>query len=202
MARRHRNVHVSRTKFYILVLSALGLERFRAVVVLCRPRLDPSDDHSVERKNSRSPCRCEQQADSPGAGITSHVEDLQDAPVRVSRRNERKAPLVYVGRPGANRGVTLRQIVGVRSQRNETQIWLDDGSRLSDSRSLSAWRALLPPARFPSLHRTAIVNPLHVAGLDKHAGAGFHWQDRVRIIEENWSVSRQHRKELVQRLGI
>lgn len=98
--------------------------------------------------------------------------------------------------------MTLRQIVGIRSQRNETQIWLDDGSRLLDSRSLSDWRALLPPARFPRLHRTAIVNLLHVAGLDKHAGAGFHWQVRVRIIEENWPVSRQHRKDLVQRLGI
>lgn len=119
---------------------------------------------------------------------------------RLARQDS--APLVYIGHGGTIRGIPFDQIVGIRSQRNDTMVWLDDGSVIVDRRPLAAWRDLLPQARFPSIHRTAIVNLNHVSGLDKHAGAGFHWQVRLRIVEDDWPVSRQHRKTVVERLGL
>jgi hypothetical protein len=117
-------------------------------------------------------------------------------------RKEASAPLVYLGSTnGRIRGVPLRMIVAIQSKRNETQLWLDDGSCEIDRRPLHAWRTLLPLARFPSIHRTAIVNLSHIAALDKHGGAGFHWQLQMRGIDAKWPVSRQYRKELVERLG-
>lgn len=114
---------------------------------------------------------------------------------------EDSAPLVYIGHGGTIRGITFSRIVGIRSQRNDTIVWVDDGSIIVDRRPLAAWRDLLPPARFPSIHRTAIVNLNHIAGLDKHGGAGFQWQVRLRIVEDYWPVSRQHRINLAERLG-
>ena len=120
-------------------------------------------------------------------------------PVSQAHRN---APLVYVGSGGAMRGVALAQIAGIRSQRNNSRVWLNDGACLVDHRSLSAWRALLPRAKFPSVHRTAIVGLRHVAQLDKHGGTGFHWQVRIRGVAQDWPVSRAYRRELVERLGL
>lgn len=112
------------------------------------------------------------------------------------------APLIYVGGGGNMRGIALAQIAGIRSQRNKTLVWLGDGSCLADSRSLASWRVLLPQAKFPSIHRTAIVSLRHIARLDKHGGAGFHWQVRIRDVEQDWPVSRACRKELMERLGL
>ncbi len=111
-------------------------------------------------------------------------------------------PLVYLSVGGGRiRGVPLRAIVAVRSDRNEARVWLDDGSVVIDRRPLHAWRSLLPAATFLTIHRTAIVHLVHIAGLDKHGGAGFHWELRLRAVEDRWPVSRQYRKELVERLG-
>ncbi len=111
-------------------------------------------------------------------------------------------PLVYLREGGGKiRGVPFRNIVALRSHRNETYIWLDDGSVANDRRPLNAWRALLPLANFPTIHRTAIVNIAHLAGLDKHGGAGFHWQVHIRGVDEPWPVARQYRNALVERMG-
>lgn len=112
------------------------------------------------------------------------------------------APLVYIGHQGGNRGVTLRQIFGVRSQRNETLVWLEDGTTALDRRTLTEWRVLLPPALFPSIHRTAIVQLNHISALDKHGGNGVSWFVRMRVIDEHWPVLRTYRRELVERLGL
>lgn len=115
---------------------------------------------------------------------------------------ERNAPLVYIGRGGSIRGIPFSAISGIRSQRDDTCVWLNDGSCILDQRTLAAWRALLPQARFPTIHRTAIVNLIHIAGLDKHGGAGFQWQVHMRGIDQDWPVSRPYRNNLVERLGL
>ena len=96
----------------------------------------------------------------------------------------------------------LRAIVAVRSMRNATRLWIDDGSVELDRRPLHIWRTLLPQASFPSIHRTAIVNLSHVAALDKHAGAGFHWQLRLRGVAEPWPVSRPHHRDADRPTGM
>ena len=122
---------------------------------------------------------------------------------RPRRRRSRRESAVAVPGHGAGRirGVPLRAIVAVRSMRNATRLWIDDGSVELDRRPLHIWRTLLPQASFPSIHRTAIVNLSHVAALDKHAGAGFHWQLRLRGVAEPWPVSRPHHRTLTDRLG-
>lgn len=131
---------------------------------------------------------------------TARYRDAQ-ADVAVTAE-ERGAPLVYIGQQGGNRGVTLRQIVGVRSQPNETRVWLDDGTTTLDRRTLTEWRVLLPPALFPAIHRTAIVQLNHIAGLNKHLGGGAQWLVHMRLINADWPVSRAFRRELVERLGL
>lgn len=117
-------------------------------------------------------------------------------------RKSPHAPLVYLSSGGGRmRGVPLQTIVAIRSNGNETRLWFDDGSIVIDRRPLHVWRALLPMGTFLTIHRTAIVHLIHILGLDKHAGAGFHWELRLRNVEERWSVSRQNRKELIERLG-
>lgn len=124
------------------------------------------------------------------------------APARDVADRGAKAPLLYLDTgAGRIRGVPLRAIVAVRSMRNATRLWIDDGSVELDRRPLHVWRTLLPQASFPSIHRTAIVNLSHVAALDKHAGAGFHWQLRLRGVAEPWPVSRPHHRTLTDRLG-
>lgn len=116
-------------------------------------------------------------------------------------RENANAPLVYLGGGKKIRGVPFHAILAIRSMRNETRIWLDDGSVVIDRRPLHAWRTLLPAASFPTIHRTAIINITHIAMLDKHGGAGFHWQLRIRGIDDIWPVSRQYRRDLLERMG-
>ena len=109
-------------------------------------------------------------------------------------------PLVYLRRQGGIRGVTLEQIVGLRSAHDYADIWLADGSRVLKSRSIGLWQSLLPPTDFQRVHRTAIINLTQVADLDR--GAGDRWRLRLRTIAEPWPVSRAYRQELLRRLGL
>lgn len=122
---------------------------------------------------------------------------------RSATPDEMNAPLIYLGKGGnVRRGAPLAAIMGVRSYGNDTVVWLTDGSIELDSRKLHRWRDMLPLAKFPSIHRTAIVNIAHIAGLNKHGGqSGFHWELSIRGLEEPWPVSRQYRRDLVHRMG-
>jgi len=109
-------------------------------------------------------------------------------------------PLVYLRRQGGIRGVTLEQVLGLRSAHDYTDVWLADGSRVLDSRSLGLWQSLLPATDFQRIHRTAIVNLTQVADLDR--GAGDRWRLRLRTVADPWPVSRAYRQELLRRLGL
>lgn len=117
--------------------------------------------------------------------------------------NERVSyqPLVYLTRQGKVRGVRLDDILGLRSNHNYTDIWLADGSVVSDTRAFGTWINLLPAAIFQQINRTAIVNLKHVADVDREAGSG-RWEVRLRMLDHRWAVSRPYRQALRQRLGI
>ena len=53
-------------------------------------------------------------------------------------------PLLYLRRAGEVRGVTPGEIIGLRSARDYTQVWLMGGSVMLDARPLGLWTALLP----------------------------------------------------------
>ncbi len=110
-------------------------------------------------------------------------------------------PLVYLTRQGRVRGVRLDEILGLRSNHNYTDIWLADGSVVSDTRAFGTWMDLLPTAAFQRINRTAIVHLKHVAEVDRQLTNG-RWEVRLRLVPQRWSVSRPYRQALRQRLGI
>jgi len=110
------------------------------------------------------------------------------------------APLIYLRRRGGVRGVTTDMIVGLRSARNYTEIWLADGSSVLDLRSLALWSALVPATSFLRIHRTTIANTMHIRDVERPANG--QWQAWTRGIRKPWAVSRPHRQELRKRLGI
>lgn len=112
-------------------------------------------------------------------------------------------PYVHLHMPGRSRGVRLSAIVGLRSAKDYTQIWLKDEAAVLDLRPLSFWTGLLPRSNFLRIHRTAVINLSHVTELDRHAGPTKQaWAVRLRRIDEPWAVSRPYRQELRSRLGI
>lgn len=113
---------------------------------------------------------------------------------------ENSAPLVYLSNRGVVRGVQPEIIVGVRSAGNYSEIWLEDGSMLLDSRSLGMWSSLLPTKIFLRIHRTAFVNTLHVVDVDRRKID--KWQIKMRSVDQAWPVSRSYRKQLRERMGI
>ncbi|WDZ80493.1 GAF domain-containing DNA-binding protein (plasmid) [Ensifer adhaerens] len=111
--------------------------------------------------------------------------------------------LVHLHMPGRTRGVPLSAIVGLRSAKDYTQIWLKDEAAVLDLRPLSFWTGLLPKSNFLRIHRTAVINLSHVTELDRHSGPTKQaWAVRLRRIDESWAVSRPYRQELRSRLGI
>lgn len=109
-------------------------------------------------------------------------------------------PLIYLRKQGSAVGIEPHAILGVRSARDYAEVWLHNGTKVLDLRPLALWAGLLPQASFLRIHRTAIVNLRHVQGLDRSAGD--RWRVAFRQLDETWPVSRPHRQELRQRLGI
>ncbi len=109
-------------------------------------------------------------------------------------------PLIYLSTRGIMRGVSPGSIVGVRSAGNYSEVWLEDGSMVLDSRALGVWSTLLPSEVFFRIHRTAIVNTLQVMDVDRrHLDK---WQVRMRSVASSWPVSRSYRTLLRARMGI
>lgn len=111
-----------------------------------------------------------------------------------------QVPTLYLSMRGVVQGVQPESIVGVRSAGNYSEIWLENGSMVLDSRSLGVWSTLLPEKHFFRIHRTALVNALHVVEVDRRDLN--RWLIRLRAIDRNWPVSRSYRKTLRERMGI
>lgn len=109
-------------------------------------------------------------------------------------------PVVYLRKRGVVRGVEPETIVGVRSAGNYSEIWLNDGSMVLDSRPLGIWLTILPDSYFFRVHRTAFVNALHVSDVDRSKPD--KWLIKMRAIKQSWPVSRVYRKPLRERLGV
>jgi len=113
---------------------------------------------------------------------------------------ESSTALVYLRMRGVVQGVQPEAIAGVRSAGNYSEIWLANGSMVLDSRSLGTWSTLLPEKSFFRVHRTAIVNALHVVDIDRRSAD--RWLIRMRGADRGWPVSRAHRRLLRERMGV
>jgi len=113
---------------------------------------------------------------------------------------ESSTPLIYLSMRGVVRGVPPEAVVGVRSAGNYSEIWLEDGSMVLDSRILGMWSTLLPEKFFFRVHRTAIVNALHIVDVDRRSND--KWLIGMRSVANAWPVSRPYRKCLRERMGI
>src|SRR3546814_2911185 len=97
---------------------------------------------------------------------------------------------IYLSMRGLTRGIQPESIVGVRSAGNYSEVWLEDGAMVLDSRALGVWLALLPRKIFFQIHRTAIVSALHVMDVDRRNAD--KWLVRMRSLTR----SEEHTSEL------
>jgi DNA-binding LytR/AlgR family response regulator len=111
-------------------------------------------------------------------------------------------PLLYLRRRGGIRGVPVADILGLRSARDYTNVFLADGSVILDKRPFAVWLGLVPAQTFIRVHRSAIVNIRHVGDVERPRGTGAHWTVKLLGVEKPWAVSRPYRKVLRARLGI
>ncbi len=124
-------------------------------------------------------------------------------PLPAIQKHHKLAPMVYLRMHGRVRGVTLLEVSGLRAARDYTRVHLHNGDAFLDTRPLSVWQGLLPPEHFLRIHRSGLVNLVHVQQFDRHAGSnGQRWQLVVRGLDQPWSVSRPYRRELRHRLGV
>lgn len=108
--------------------------------------------------------------------------------------------LIYLRRANGVHGTPLNEIVGLRSSKDYTEVWLTDGAMVLDPRPLTQWLGLIPPGWFVRIHRTAVVNHRFVRDIVRRTSGA--WQLRVHDYEDHWPVSRVGRSELRARLGI
>jgi len=108
--------------------------------------------------------------------------------------------MIYLRRGNGVRGTPLGEIVGLRSSKDYTEVWLVDGSMALDLRTLTQWLGLLPAGGFVRVHRTAVVNHQFVRDVERRESGA--WQLRVHDYKDCWPVSRAGRSELRSRLGI
>lgn len=124
-------------------------------------------------------------------------------PLPAVQKPHKLTPMVYLRMHGQARGVTLLEVSGVRSAHDYTRVHLHNGDAFLDVRPLSVWQGLLPSEHFLRIHRSSLVNLVHVQQLDRHAGSnGQRWDLTLRGLEQTWSVSRPYRRELRHRLGV
>lgn len=108
-------------------------------------------------------------------------------------------PLIYLRRRGGIRGVPVADILGLRSARDYTNVFLADGSVILDMRAFAVWLGLVPGQTFIRIHRSAIVNIRHIGDVER---TGAHWTVKLHGVENPWAVSRPYRQMLRTRLGI
>lgn len=107
---------------------------------------------------------------------------------------------IYLRRPNGIRATQLAEIIGLRSSRDYTEVWLADGSMVLDQRPLTQWLSLLPAGIFVRVHRTAIVNRQFVREIERRSSGAWHLH--MHDYDEPWPVSRAGRAELRARFGI
>ena len=111
----------------------------------------------------------------------------------------RFSPLVYLRNGSHLRGVPLASVMGLRAQRNCSELHLDDGTTLTDARALKQWQALLPAAQFVRVHRGAIVRANAIRELVRRPTG--RWHVTIDGLAGPWNVSRDALADLRVRLG-
>lgn len=126
-------------------------------------------------------------------GAAFHAAVAHDRP-----RDERG--VVYLREGGGLRRLPIKDIVGVRSERDYTRVFVLGGRDYLELRSLKDWLGILPGTRFQQIHRSALVSVQHLRGLTRSADG--RWQVRFTDRIEPWDVSKGHLAALRSRFGV
>lgn len=136
-------------------------------------------------------------------GVLAQVAEL------AGRALARTAPAVFAPQPGSPHvflrqgkgfvSVPREQIHRVEAARDYSAVWLADGRRVLELRSLQEWEALLPPGHFARLHRRHIVNLGAIQSVDRTGGV---WHVELKGLEgARLPVGRAFRRRLRQVVG-
>jgi len=112
---------------------------------------------------------------------------------------ERDGDLYLTGTDG-NIRVGIRDIIGVKSERDYTRVYFQGGNSTLELRPLKTWLGLLPKEDFQQIHRGAIINVRCISTTRRLPGGGM--EVAMAGLPEEWSVSRSFRVALRSRLGV
>lgn len=97
--------------------------------------------------------------------------------------------LIYLRNGSLLRGVPLDAVEGIKAQRNTSEVHLNDGTVLTDARSLKQWEDFLPLAQFMRIHRGAVVRLGSIRSLVRRPTG--RWHLTLAPTETPWNVSRE-----------
>jgi len=94
--------------------------------------------------------------------------------------------------------VPREQIRWIEAARDYSAVWLSDGRRVLELRSLQEWDALLPKEQFVRVHRGYIVNLGGIQAVDRTGGV---WHVEIKGLDQRLPVGRTFRRRLRQLVG-
>jgi two-component system LytT family response regulator len=89
----------------------------------------------------------------------------------------------------------MENIVRIEASQNYCEFYFSDGKKMMVSKNIGTYEESLDPYHFMRIHRSHIINLMHVKEFVRHDGGMVKLFDGM-IIE----VSRQKRDELLERL--
>lgn len=127
------------------------------------------------------------------------AEAARDKQVMETRAELRENGGIYLHQADGRVRIGIREIIGVKAERDYTRIYFAGGCSTLELRPLKTWRSLLPTEDFQQIHRGAIINVRRISGTRHLPGGGM--MVVMAGLQEEWSVSRSFRADLRSRLG-
>ena len=93
----------------------------------------------------------------------------------------------------------VRSIVFIRATGSQSEVHLEGGRSILVSRTLAHWEERLPSRRFARVHRSTLVNLLHVLAIERQPNQTY--LVRLRGLEEPVRMSRRQALQLRSRLA-
>ncbi|MBN4072442.1 response regulator transcription factor [Crocinitomix catalasitica] len=92
--------------------------------------------------------------------------------------------------------VELSKIVRCQADKNYTEVWLEDGTRIVSSKSLGEYESMFGAHNFYRIHHSHLVNLRHVRRYIKGEGGQAIMSDGTKV-----DVSRRRKVDFIQRLN-
>jgi len=145
-----------------------------------------------------------------------NIAELQEAVSKVERNMQLKnigqrldgfldnmkklsSDMAKIGLPGKNGivFVPVAEIVRIEANRGYTHIFIKDKSKITSSKNISEYEALLPGHKFYRVHHSHLINLAYINGYQRGRGGYIEMEDGA-VIE----VAVRRKEELMVRLGL